>query len=472
MKAPIAIALQTAGLLSALVFLIHSISDVLAVNRLYESQHILIVLLLITLSLWALLEITLLRHLHHIALCPLEVLLGVQLVLVLSRHGHDLLPPTPATESLGSATPEVGEALLFLPIHLVLFLAISKYLINAFAYAERLRASQLRQQMFTLQCTKDALEESEKRYRLMAQNVDDVIWTVDTTGSCTFISPSLQQLSGHAPDELIGRPLSLLCSPESAEILLQAMQHGLQQARQGNNITPFRAELKQKHLDGSLIWTEITMNGLHCDDGALTGFVGVTRDIRNRKLYELNLRGARDAAEEANLALLSANARLHGLATTDMLTGLANRSHFKEAVSRQMEQSRLHGDRLALLMLDLDNFKTINDRYGHSLGDIILVEMSRLLKASLRKHDLLARWGGDEFILTLPRTNATQALQFADQLRLQCSVHPFPAVRTITLCIGVAELGSDETLRQWLNRADTMLGTAKNAGRNTVKLSI
>jgi diguanylate cyclase (GGDEF)-like protein len=137
-----------------------------------------------------------------------------------------------------------------------------------------------------------------------------------------------------------------------------------------------------------------------------------------------------------------------------------------------MEQSRLHGDRLALLMLDLDNFKTINDRYGHSLGDIILVEMSRLLKASLRKHDLLARWGGDEFILTLPRTNATQALQFADQLRLQCSVHPFPAVRTITLCIGVAELGSDETLRQWLNRADTMLGTAKNAGRNTVKLSI
>ena len=184
-----------------------------------------------------------------------------------------------------------------------------------------------------------------------------------------------------------------------------------------------------------------------------------------------DLRDARDAAEEANLALLAANARLHGQATSDPLTGLSNRRHFEAALADQQALSQRFEEPLSLLMVDVDQFKTINDRFGHRCGDLVLVELARLLRASLRKPDLLARWGGDEFIVMLPHTDGDRALQLAQQICVAVSVHLFPAVPAVTASIGVAEWQPGESLEQWFARADSVLYVAKAAGRNAAKLS-
>jgi diguanylate cyclase (GGDEF)-like protein len=213
------------------------------------------------------------------------------------------------------------------------------------------------------------------------------------------------------------------------------------------------------------------MNGLYDPDQQFIGFVGVTRDIRERKLYDAELREARDAAEAANLALLSANAVLHGQATTDPLTGVSNRRHFEQALAAQIGRTRRYGDPLSLLIVDLDHFKTINDRFGHQLGDLVIVELARLLRSSLRKTDLLARWGGDEFVVMLPHTGVEEAWQLAEQLRLSMSVHVFPVVPKLTGSFGVAALEGEETAEQFFARVDQMLYAAKAAGRNLVKFS-
>jgi diguanylate cyclase (GGDEF)-like protein/PAS domain S-box-containing protein len=451
----IAIALQTAGLLSALIFLITATFEVLVINDLYTSQHVLIALLAGVLSLWALLEVALItRHRSIAPLRNLEITLAIQ-VMVIAIHYWSYLRPTPAPDQslvIASSSPEFRQTILFAPIHLLLFLAISKFLIDAFAYAERLRANQLQEQMILLNKTKAALQLSENRYRLIADNVNDVIWTVDVEGNFSFISPSLTNLSGHGTTELIGKPLVNQFSPDSAAILKSALHQSKKQGLQGEDLPVFRAELEQLRNDGFPLWVEITMNSLYNDSGSLVGYVGVTRDIETRKLYERNLRDARDAAEEANLALLSANARLHGQVTTDMLTGLCNRSHFENILKTQIENSRAYGENLCLVFLDLDNFRTVNERYGHSLGDLVLSELARLLQSHLRKHDVLARWNGDQFMLMLPNTRGQEAFDLAKQLGRDTSVHSFPAMQRLTLSIGVAELLPQENLGEWLER--------------------
>jgi diguanylate cyclase (GGDEF)-like protein len=105
------------------------------------------------------------------------------------------------------------------------------------------------------------------------------------------------------------------------------------------------------------------------------------------------------------------------------------------------------------------------------MGDLVIVELARLLKAGLRKPDLLARWGGDEFVVMLPHTPAQEAFAIADQLRLSMAVHVFPVVPQVTGSFGVAELQPAESAEDWFARVDRVLYAAKAAGRNQVKLS-
>ncbi|WP_411867221.1 diguanylate cyclase [Vulcanococcus limneticus] len=471
----ITLPLQSAGLLSALIFLINAIYEVLVINHLYGSQYVLIGLLLAVLSLWAFLEVALIgRRAIVPPLRILRLLLAGQIVLILIRHAGDVASRSAALSSSGIPvqSPQFGLAIVFLPVFVLLFLAISRCLIEAFAYAERRRARQLQRQMAILRQTKAELQASELRYRLIAENVDDVIWTLDSQGLFTFISPSLNTLLGYRAEQWIGKPLNNLLTPASSSTLQAALAQWLQQPQLVDAPVPsYRAELEHLHRDGSRFWTEITMTPLRGEEGPLMGFVGVTRDIRARKLYERNLSEARDAAEEANSALLSANALLHGRATTDGLTGLLNRRHFEEILRAQMKTSVEHGKSLSLLVIDVDHFKEINDGLGHTLGDKILIEVSQLLAASLRQSDRLARWGGDEFIMVMPRLQAEEALQVANRLCENVSSHSFPGGWGVTLSIGVADLRAQESLEQWFDRADAALYAVKNAGRNAARHS-
>ena len=160
---------------------------------------------------------------------------------------------------------------------------------------------------------------------------------------------------------------------------------------------------------------------------------------------------------------------LDQLARTDELTGAWNRRRFEETVETEMDRLRRYGQRLSLMILDVDHFKKINDLYGHSIGDQVLIDLSNTIRSSLRATDSLTRWGGEEFVILCPNTTAEIVSNLAERLRKEISSIKFQEVGNITLSFGVAECGSEETWEQWLHRADEALYLAKSGGRDQVK---
>lgn len=156
------------------------------------------------------------------------------------------------------------------------------------------------------------------------------------------------------------------------------------------------------------------------------------------------------------------------LATTDPLTGCLNRSQLADILNAQIQMRERYERVSSLILLDMDYFKTINDRWGHLAGDRVLQELSSRLRKRLRENDRLFRIGGEEFMLVLPETRQKDADTVARELLTSISTSPFLDGIQITASASVAEVGKGETWSVWLNRADQALYEAKDRGRNQV----
>ena len=199
----------------------------------------------------------------------------------------------------------------------------------------------------------------------------------------------------------------------------------------------------------------------HISEGNMNENISVSsQDEIGQVLSEL-------AAMQGKLKILISD--LDQLARTDELTGAWNRRRFEETVETEMDRLRRYGQRLSLMILDVDHFKKINDLYGHSIGDQVLIDLSNTIRSSLRVSDSLTRWGGEEFIILCPNTTAETVSKLAERLRKEVSSIEFQKVGNITLSFGVAECGAEETWEQWLHRADEALYLAKSGGRDRVK---
>ena len=158
-------------------------------------------------------------------------------------------------------------------------------------------------------------------------------------------------------------------------------------------------------------------------------------------------------------------------ARTDPLTGCANRRSFLELAARELARARRHDEPLAVLMVDLDHFKGINDRHGHQMGDVALQQLVQVCQATLREEDTIGRLGGEEFGILLPETGRALALEVAERLRQAVAQIelPMPGKRPLrfTASIGVATLAREDTgIGAILSRADRALYEAKSTGRN------
>jgi len=156
-------------------------------------------------------------------------------------------------------------------------------------------------------------------------------------------------------------------------------------------------------------------------------------------------------------------------ADTDALTGVLNRAGFNEAFSREFSRARRYRQPLSLVLLDLDHFKNVNDGYGHPAGDKVLEGTARLLETRVRESDLVARWGGEEFAVLAPMTDAEGAVRLAEKLRGLMEVTHLGPVGAVTASFGVAEMRVDDTIEAMLHRVDEALYGAKDSGRNQVK---
>jgi diguanylate cyclase (GGDEF)-like protein len=159
---------------------------------------------------------------------------------------------------------------------------------------------------------------------------------------------------------------------------------------------------------------------------------------------------------------------LERLARIDPLTGAGNRRDFEEKLSAALARIRRYGEEAAVIMLDLDRFKAVNDNFGHERGDAVLVETARRLTAALRSTDSLSRWGGEEFVVLAPRTEAG-AVELAERLRTALASIPFEEAGTVTASLGVTLLGTGDGPDSAVARADRALYRAKAAGRNRIE---
>lgn len=164
-----------------------------------------------------------------------------------------------------------------------------------------------------------------------------------------------------------------------------------------------------------------------------------------------------------------ASKRLEKIATTDMLTGAYNRHFLVDQVTGEIAEARRYGQKIGLLMLDIDHFKHINDQFGHVAGDQVLKDLVTRIQGQLREADTLARWGGEEFLVLLPHCTLDDTLGLAEKLRKLIADSAFPDVRSVQISIGASEYRPRETFIEWLNRADQALYRAKSEGRNTVR---
>jgi len=155
----------------------------------------------------------------------------------------------------------------------------------------------------------------------------------------------------------------------------------------------------------------------------------------------------------------------------DYLTGVYNRRGLTHAMASEISRVERYGTRLSFLLLDLDDFKAINDRYGHKTGDRVLQEICQVTRQSIRQSDVLARWGGEEFAILMPEAGLEEAGLLADKLRAIIAAHPFKEVGHLTVSIGVAQYRLPEAEDEMLQRADMALYRAKSGSKNRVELA-
>ncbi len=205
-------------------------------------------------------------------------------------------------------------------------------------------------------------------------------------------------------------------------------------------------------------------------DDVLAGLRGGAHDYLKKPFEPAELLarvGSAVHVKQLQDQLLERNAELDRTSRTDALTGLYNRRHLDDELRRQVSTAQRHGEQLALVLFDIDHFKQVNDTYGHPTGDLVLREFSRRLTSELRAADIAGRWGGEEFLLILPRTDLGGAVEVAERIRIAAAADPFSAAGyevLVTVSAGCA-VGPDEP-DELIRIVDTALYQAKATGRN------
>ncbi|SIP87673.1 diguanylate cyclase (GGDEF) domain-containing protein [Alkalispirochaeta americana] len=173
--------------------------------------------------------------------------------------------------------------------------------------------------------------------------------------------------------------------------------------------------------------------------------------------------------QERTKELRQARDRLEVVAATDTLTGISNRLKAGEVLHRELARLQRYGGVFSVVLLDIDFFKTVNDRFGHHGGDQVLRETARLLREGVRDTDTVARWGGEEFLLLCPENSVGEAAALAERLRGTCATHDFEIPRRVTASFGVAQAVPGDSPESLVERADRALYRAKEGGRNRVE---
>jgi diguanylate cyclase (GGDEF)-like protein/PAS domain S-box-containing protein len=296
--------------------------------------------------------------------------------------------------------------------------------------------------------TRDETERKkiENNYKIIAENSSSIIRLIDKKGIVQFASPSHKSVLGYAPDELVGKPYYINIHPEDREKTIQAFTDMIK------NPQTTVMEYRKKHRNGHALYIEAHCTPYFNNENQLQQYIVVSRDITENKRYEQ---------------------KLEELAYSDPLTGTGNRRHFYKLLAQAFQESTKSKGQFAILMLDCDRFKWVNDTMGHDVGDEFLQHFVRRIKEMLPQTASICRLGGDEFAIILPDITMKEeindvAMQIIDTMQKPWIIQDQHFVTTCSIGISTYPLDG-ENQKELLSNADQALYQAKADGGNSFR---
>ncbi|EKT4465875.1 diguanylate cyclase [Pseudomonas putida] len=318
---------------------------------------------------------------------------------------------------------------------------------------------------------------SEQQLHTLFELISDGIWDWHANSGYVYRNPGWYAMLGYESHSMANTVLTWesVIHPEDYPRVMAHFEAYINQRNER-----YRIEYRCRCQDGSYLWIEDSGHIIaRNEDGSVARMLGAHRNIDAGKRLVIELQQKNQSLEtlvaERTRELSWVNQQLQRqleenleLAERDALTRTANRYRLEKTLQQECERARRFRQPLSLIVMDVDDFKPINDRYGHARGDAALVEVVECIRGCLRSQDLLARWGGDEFVAVLPQTPVEQALEISGAIRQAMeAVEPIGDCR-LTMSFGVVRWLDDEDQRDLLARADRALYRAKAAGKNTI----
>lgn len=286
---------------------------------------------------------------------------------------------------------------------------------------------------------REAKGKLDRYIRIVDANV--ITSQTDLDGRMTYASSAFCRISGYSQEELLGADHNIIRHPEVSAEQYADLWNTLRAGR------IWKGEMQNLTRDGETYWVQAEISPLFDRNGERIGYMSVQQDISAQKTIER-------------------------MSETDPLTGIANRLYLDGVLENETNRFARYGHPFAVLLLDIDHFKPVNDTFGHLAGDEVLKGVARILRERIRETDRVGRWGGEEFLVVCPHTDQAGALELAEELRREIEAADFPVDQTVTVSIGlaVAEPGGHEgeNSDRIIAVADSALYQAKRSGRNRV----
>lgn len=268
--------------------------------------------------------------------------------------------------------------------------------------------------------------------------IDDYIpiSQTDLNGNITYVNKAFCDLTGYDKTDLLGKKHSILKHKDTNSSIHKELWESITQDK------PWKGVIKNIINHRKTIWTEIKIKPMYDYLGKKIGYISTREDISDKKELEY-------------------------LSEHDILTKINNRRTFEKELKKQIQLSlRYSNNSFGIIMIDIDNFKDINDNYGHPVGDYILQKLSENINTNLRDTDIFARWGGEEFIILCPYSNTDQMEQLTKNLQLLISTINFKPIVKLTVSFGITEYQDNDSEDTIQIRVDKALYKAKKNGRN------
>jgi diguanylate cyclase (GGDEF)-like protein/PAS domain S-box-containing protein len=297
------------------------------------------------------------------------------------------------------------------------------------------------------------LSNSEGKYRMMLENIQDGYYEVDLLGNLTYVNPSLSRILGYSEEELIGTNNRQYMDEENTKKVFRAFN------------MVYKTKVPISHFDWELIRKDKTKAFVGCSVSLIkdsfdkpVGFRGIVRDITDKKKVEE--------------ALQDSEKRYRELSIIDDLTRLYNSRYFYHQLKIEIDRAERYRQPFTLLLLDLDNFKAFNDAYGHVEGDQVLTRLGQVVKRCLRQTDSAYRYGGEEFTILLPMTTSKDAAVTAERIRTEFkkeNFFPVPGKDVhLTMSIGLGQYQPQEEMKVFVHRVDQFMYQGKKNGKDRV----